>query len=767
MNNRGLSIRSKLLLITGFTLLFWVVIALFYMDASNRFKSQQALFDASTAIHAEFLSLHTTFNRMAGEERPELRAECIRRVHRLEDHLRQVALHDLVREQEPISGQTDRLLATLGSFTQDLMNINEEADNPWAGVRTGMLVLGDQLSALNRAITDHQLQLHRNRQLQLTLALVLGVLAIATLLILFSINIHSAFHKLRGFSRELKKGRIPPRMELTGNDEFSQIAGDLNSHVSGLRKKTGYISSIASSEPTPILRPDDQDELGNALVVLADFITKKELDEVTRNREDKKQNWISEGNAQLGEILRSEREDLNELCFRIIQKMVTYMQVEMGSLFVTGDSDPENPTLELVASYAYDRRKYLNRTLAWGEGLPGTCALEKERVFLTEVPPDYFEISSGIGTAKPNCILLVPLKTGEEVHGVIELATVRLLRPFEIEFVESLSESIASSLLAVRTNQKTSELLEQSLAQAETLKTQEAKMLENMKKLEHAQEESRRKESEIAGILNAINQSSLVAELGLNGRFSSINERFLLLLESHRDHVVGKHHSEFAQVDAYSDEYKKFWSDLKEGTPVSNTEKYRLFSGREIWLQQTFTPIVNNEGKVDRILNIATDITRTRELQQQLESTESEITRRTLDMQTLNEAVNTSLIKCELDPEGIIMNVNDNYTQVTGYSRKELLGRNYRLFLKDMEKEQFDKIWSEVSKEKVYEGVMRRSKPTGEEVWLVSTFSPVKDETGTIYKVYYMGLDITEKKLKYQLLEDANQEIERLKEKLS
>ena len=135
-------------------------------------------------------------------------------------------------------------------------------------------------------------------------------------------------------------------------------------------------------------------------------------------------------------------------------------------------------------------------------------------------------------------------------------------------------------------------------------------------------------------------------------------------------------------------------------------------------------------------------------------------------MQTLHEAVNTSLIKCELDAEGIIMEVNDKYNEVTGYGRKEVLGRNYRLFLKDSEKDQFEKIWEEVIKEKVYEGVIRRSKPTGEEVWLVSTFSPVKDEAGVIYKVYYMGLDITEKKLKYQLLDDANQEIERLRERL-
>jgi len=291
-------------------------------------------------------------------------------------------------------------------------------------------------------------------------------------------------------------------------------------------------------------------------------------------------------------------------------------------------------------------------------------------------------------------------------------------------------------------------------------------MHDNMEQLERAQKEASKKESDITVILNAIHQSSLVAELGLNGRFSSINDQFLLLLESPSDQVIGKLHSEFAQVDPYSEEYKEFWSILRDGTSISNIEMYKLFSGDEVWLEQTFTPIINHEGKVYKILNIAIDITEKRTLQKRLDTLELEITRSGLDIQTLNEAVNTALIKCELDAEGIIMDVNDNYTDVTGYGRKELLGRNYRLFLKDTEKEQFEKIWQEVIKEKVYEGVIRRSKPTGEEVWLVSIFSPVKDEAGIIYKIYFMGLDITEKKLKYQLLEDANQEIERLKERL-
>ena len=760
--HRGLTIRSGLLLLTGAVLLLWVLVGLLYMDADNRLEEQQELFDAQAGLQADFFSLRETVHRMESLEQAGPGADAIRLAHRMEDRLREISRHPSAAGSEGIRENADRLMAALNNFT-GRPGITAGQDHI---SRTDLLVMGDLMEALNGALTDHRQQLRKNRHLQVSLALVLGFFAIGSILMIFSYRINNALGKLKIFSSHLDSGGIPPPLELSGSDEFGEIASGLNGHVSELRKKIRFISSYAGGDSPPPLEPSEQDELGNALVILADYMGKKVMEEAARNRKDRKQNWISEGHARMGEILRSERDNLHELCFNIIQRMVTYMRVEMGSVFVTNDSDPEQRTLEMAACYAYDRRKYLERTLAWGEGLPGACAMEKERILLTEVPPGYFEITSGVGAAKPNCILLVPLKIGDQVHGVVELATVRLLRSFEIEFVESLSESIASSLLAVRNSQKTAELLEQSRAQADALKIQEAAMLENMKQLELVHEESRQKESEIAGILNAVNRSSPVAEFSPGGRFSGINDRFLILLETEKEQVVGKHHSEFAQVDAYSDGYKKFWETLKEGTPVSNTEKYRLFSGREIWLEQTFTPVVNSEGKVDRILNIARDITETRLLRQQLETTESEVARRTLDMQTLNMAVNASLIRCELDPDGIIMEVNDNYTKVTGYNRKELLGRNYRLFLKEAEKEQFEKIWEQVSMNKLYEGVMRRTKPTGEEVWLVSTFSPVKDEAGTIYKVYCMGLDITEKKLKYQLLEDANREIDRLKERL-
>ena len=136
-------------------------------------------------------------------------------------------------------------------------------------------------------------------------------------------------------------------------------------------------------------------------------------------------------------------------------------------------------------------------------------------------------------------------------------------------------------------------------------------------------------------------------------------------------------------------------------------------------------------------------------------------------MKSLSRAVDDSIIKCEYSSEGIIMNVNDNYCALTGYSMKELMGKNVRLFLKEDEKSQFDSIVSEVLKEKSYSGLVKRTKPIGEEKWLMANFTAVKDDDGKIYKIYFLAQDITEKRLKYQLLEEANKEITRLKDLLN
>ncbi len=605
----------------------------------------------------------------------------------------------------------------------------------------------------------------RRYSTNLFLLMFLIILVIALIVVFITINNSLNSQRLFDFVSELGKGARPARLILPAGHEHSEIAGQLNRYLDRQDEKISFLKTIGEEHETVTYEPEKDDILGNEIRIMAERLRNSQAEEKRRQLEDRRSNWISEGIAQFADILRSERENVKELSFLVIQKLVTYLNVEMGTIFLTIKGNKEQKMLETIAAYAYNRRKYINKRFLFGEGLPGTCALEKEKIYINEVPEGYSDIISGVGQTKPRYVLLVPLKIQEEIFGIIELASFRGLEEYELGFVCQLAESIASTLESVRSNEENSALLNQSRKHLEELSENEHYLTDQLRQLEQTQEESHKKESELTSTLTAINEASLLAEFNLYGRFIHINERFLELMESPRETILGKHHNEFAVVDKYSPGYRKLWEDLRSGKSIVREELMKMFSGKEVWFQQTFTPIRNQEGKVYKILNIALNISHTKQQQSNLEKQSAEIIRQNLEMESLNEAVNSSIIKCDLDGEGIILDANKNFEIATGLHRKEILGRNYRLFLKDMEKEQFEKIFHEALKGKTYEGATRRTKPTGEEVWLMSTFSPVRDESGTIYKIYFLALDITEKKLKYQLLEEANREIERLRNK--
>jgi GAF domain-containing protein len=107
----------------------------------------------------------------------------------------------------------------------------------------------------------------------------------------------------------------------------------------------------------------------------------------------------------------------------------------------------------LVASYAYDRVKHLQKTIQVGEGLVGRCVQEGNTIFLTDIPEDYIRIKSGLGEDNPRCLLIVPLRFNEEITGVIEIATLEIFEDFQIDFIERIGTSIASSISAAFADQ--------------------------------------------------------------------------------------------------------------------------------------------------------------------------------------------------------------------------------------------------------------------------------------------------------------------------
>jgi hypothetical protein len=249
-----------------------------------------------------------------------------------------------------------------------------------------------------------------------------------------------------------------------------------------------FIEGMANGNFDMQIETSKQDELSTTLVTMRDKLKNNAVEEQRRN-------WSTTGLAKIGEILRSSGNSA-ELYDSIIKFLVKYTNSNQGGLFILDDSDAHNLSLELMACYAFERKKFLIKRVEIGQGLVGQCFLEKEKIHLTEIPDDYVRITSGLGGERPTSCLLVPLKVNEKVFGVVELASFQIYPEHVVELVVKFAESIASTIANVKTNESTRLLLEQTQQQAEEMKSQEEEMRQNMEELSATQEEMHRKERE-------------------------------------------------------------------------------------------------------------------------------------------------------------------------------------------------------------------------------------------------------------------------------
>jgi PAS domain-containing protein len=311
--------------------------------------------------------------------------------------------------------------------------------------------------------------------------------------------------------------------------------------------------------------------------------------------------YQNEGIAKFSDILRSNSDNLMKLSDVFIKEIVKYLEAIQGGLFLLNKEGDEE--LHLVSSFAYNRKKYQQKTIRLGESLVGTCALERKTINLTDIPDEYIEITSGMGDAPPNNLILFPIMHEEHLIGVMELASIKKFDENQIILGEKIASSLASTIISARVNSQTSELLQKSQQQAAEMAEQEEEMRQNMEELKATQEESARREEELEGILNAIDQAFYVIEYDFEGTIQKVNQRFLYLVNLHADKVIGKTHSQLFGKKSKADAL--LFANVSEGNTVELNEKIEV-NGIALNLKNTFSPIKSKEGKTIRILNIIT-----------------------------------------------------------------------------------------------------------------------------------------------------------------
>jgi len=225
---------------------------------------------------------------------------------------------------------------------------------------------------------------------------------------------------------------------------------------------------------------DDNDILGHSLKKMRENLA-------MTNEKEKELNWIAKGKDNISNILRLQN-DLESLSYLTLVELIKYIDVIQGAFYIYNETDN---TLENTATYAYNRRKYLDTKFQIGEGLVGQCAYEMDVIFRREIPEDFVTITSGIlGDQKPTSLLLVPLITDEKLQGVLEFASLKDdINELKIRFIKELSDIIARTIFNLKVNTRTEKLLKDAQEMTEELQNNEETLRQNAEEMRATHEE--------------------------------------------------------------------------------------------------------------------------------------------------------------------------------------------------------------------------------------------------------------------------------------
>lgn len=311
-------------------------------------------------------------------------------------------------------------------------------------------------------------------------------------------------------SKVIAEGDFTKKLEINSTDEIGQVANSINTLIDNIAKASDFANHIGKNElETEYVSLGEKDTLGNSLLAMRD-----NLAEVADK--ESKRNWINEGLAKFTDIIR-DVDNVELFYHNVLSNLIRYIHANQGYLYVINEEEEQVAFMEAKAVYAYGKQRYLEEKskIYFQQGLVGQAWFDKEPLFFTEIPTDFVNITSGMGEATPTCVFIVPLIINEQVHGIIEIASFEKLEAHKIEFVNKLSETIASTVSNVKTNERTKYLLQQSQQQTEEMRAQEEEMNQNMEEMQATQTEMLKKEREMSFVMNKMQKQEAETEQNL------------------------------------------------------------------------------------------------------------------------------------------------------------------------------------------------------------------------------------------------------------
>ncbi|HEY9008942.1 GAF domain-containing protein [Ohtaekwangia sp.] len=340
---------------------------------------------------------------------------------------------------------------------------------------------------------------------------------------------------------------------------------------------------------------------------------------------DEQSRWAAEGLSKFMNLLKGDTLSQKNFYDKVLSFLVHYLQANQGGLFILNSDDSSDRFLELRACYAYSRKRHLQKRVDIGQGILGQVFLEKETAVFTDIPPDYIHITSGLGEATPRYLLLVPLKYNDEVLGVLEIASFRELKTYQIHLVEKIMENLASVSVNMRNARMVDQLLQEAEVRANTLQESEENLKRNLEELRAMQEEMVRSQAELARQSNLMkfiidNIPFPIFVKDEHSRYTLVNRSEARLLNLRDKDIVGKDDRHFItdprelSLIKESDE-KVLNSDEPLELPM---QSFTTSDGEQHTFKTTKIPFINDVTGKKNILGVSIDVTEKRQLESSL-----------------------------------------------------------------------------------------------------------------------------------------------------
>ncbi|MCS7084646.1 MAG: PAS domain S-box protein, partial [Bacteroidia bacterium] len=549
------------------------------------------------------------------------------------------------------------------------------------------------------------------------------------------------------------------------SEEFAPIKEKIVELNESLEEVSKFIVKLGDGKWEEIKIQEHEDAITRQLVH-----ARNRLIEVSN--EERIRNWIVAGVAQFSDLIKVS-DNVQKLCDSLISSLSKYIDANLGAFYVGNfdelNKDEQKPTrFSMISSYAYNKSKYGFRSFGLGEGFVGQAAAEKEPIFIVDLPGEYITLTSGLGEAKPKSLLVAPLVYNDVVYGVLEFASVVNFKEYQIEFIAKFSETIAIALNNLFSKSRTLRLLNESQSLSLELQKNQAELVEKTRRLEEYNKRLETTQLELTGQLSALNNSAIVSETDPAGNITFVNDTFVQVSKYERSRLIGENHRILKTDEFGNDYFKLLWNTILAGKVWRGEFKNKTRDGGIYWVEATITPVLNQDGKIVKFISVQFEITirkiqddqirialdesmaKEEELRQnaeELEAAAEEMRRTQIELTGLINAMHNSAIVSEADLQGRIISVNEQFVNVSKYTREELIGQNHRILKSGHQPDDmFESLWFSISAGKVWRGEFKNRSKDNNFYWVSATITPVLDATKRPIKYISVAFDITAQK---------------------